>query len=299
MSFLIRSSLLCSVLLMALGLGGASQRIVSGHLVIIIVALAAVLGLFAALLAILLILVKPGAESRADYETPITAILSLVYGVLIIGGTGFVYVVHVMPYPWLADITTNFESPPEFRSVTAGIAAIEGEEFISPSNSSNFYDPENEPKQKAAYPDIGPLILKHPKDITARAAVVAANQMEGWQLGASDEKEGRVEASLTIGALNFPEEIVILISATPEGGSRVDARSRSRGSPVDQGSNASRIRAFFKRLIPAADRMAERQAARLAAEAAKAAAESSPAPPATADPMGAPAATPASPPTTN
>jgi uncharacterized protein (DUF1499 family) len=68
-----------------------------------------------------------------------------------------------------------------------------------------------------------------------------------WVIAAANSPEGRIEATDTTFWFGFKDDIVIRITSAP-GGSRIDARSLSRVGRSDVGTNARRIRAYFKRL---------------------------------------------------
>jgi uncharacterized protein (DUF1499 family) len=102
------------------------------------------------------------------------------------------------------------------------------------------------PLQKEAYPDIQPLTIAVPPDAGFARALAAAEAM-GWEVVASDAKDGRIEATATTFWYGFKDDIVIRVSQTV-GGSRIDVRSKSRVGRSDIGTNAQRIREFLGRV---------------------------------------------------
>lgn len=135
--------------------------------------------------------------------------------------------------PPIQDITTNTENPPAFWYAPnsrvyggAGIAAW----------------------QEEAYPDIGPLILSVPVD-KAYDLVIDVIRDKGWQLYEPSRADMHIEATETTFWFGFSDDVTIHITATQKGGSQIDMRSTSRfGGGGDGGTNASRIRSFFKAL---------------------------------------------------
>jgi len=65
----------------------------------------------------------------------------------------------------------------------------------------------------------------------------------GWRVVSSAPAEGRLEASDTTRWFGFTDDIVVRVTAAPNG-SRIDVRSASRVGRSDLGVNARRIRAF-------------------------------------------------------
>jgi len=137
------------------------------------------------------------------------------------------YVVRVKTLPYINDITTDTERPPQF----------------SPPKTYESYFGE---LQQIGYPDLHPLELAlPPKEAFARAAEIARDN--GWEIAALDESAGRIEAVVTTRWFGFQDDVAIRI--TPAGtGSRVDMRSKSRVGRSDVGTNAQRIREFLGRM---------------------------------------------------
>ncbi len=100
--------------------------------------------------------------------------------------------------------------------------------------------------QRAAYPDIAPVVLPvAPAEAFKRVDRVA--MALGWDVVARAPAEGRLEAVATSDWFGFRDDIVVRIR--PDGtGSRIDIRSKSRAGESDLGVNARRIRAFTAHL---------------------------------------------------
>ena len=100
--------------------------------------------------------------------------------------------------------------------------------------------------QRAAYPDIVPVILPVPPAEAFKRVDAAAMAMD-WDIVARAPAEGRLEAVATSDWFGFRDDIVVRIRA--EGtGSRIDIRSKSRVGESDLGVNARRIREFIEKL---------------------------------------------------
>jgi len=135
--------------------------------------------------------------------------------------------------PPIQDITTNSENPPEFWSAP---------------NSRVYGGAAVFAYQEEAYPDIQPLILPRSTD-EIYDLVVEVIRQKGWEMWETNRKEKHIEATETTFWFGFSDDVVIHITATDSGGSRVDMRSASRfGGGGDGGTNAKRIRLFFQAL---------------------------------------------------
>ncbi|HYL89674.1 MAG TPA: DUF1499 domain-containing protein [Burkholderiales bacterium] len=131
--------------------------------------------------------------------------------------------------PPINDITTDTENPPRYMTSTR---RYPGAEFAR--------------QQRAAYPDIGPVLLAAPPAQAFKKALAAAEAM-GWEVVGSDPAAGTLEAVDTTKFFGFKDDIAVRVTATADG-SRVDIRSKSRIGRSDLGTNAQRIRAYAERL---------------------------------------------------
>jgi uncharacterized protein (DUF1499 family) len=141
----------------------------------------------------------------------------------------------VQSLPFIHDITTDFEQPPEFVDI-APLRADAPNPVAYPGEETAIL-------QREAYPDIRPLELDlAPPEAFQRALATARAQ--GWEIVAAVPGEGRIEATATTAWFGFKDDVVIRIS--PDGsGSRLDIRSKSRVGRSDVGANAARIRSFL------------------------------------------------------
>ncbi len=138
--------------------------------------------------------------------------------------------------PPIHDISTDTENPPAFGALLpARREAPNGADYEGAGVAA---------KQKAAYPDVRPLVLRDPP-ARAFARALAAAQKMGWTIAAADEAGGRIEATATTFWFGFRDDVVVRVA--PEGtGSRIDVRSDSRVGISDLGTNARRIRTYLE-----------------------------------------------------
>ncbi len=147
----------------------------------------------------------------------------------------------VKTVPFIHDITTDTENPPEFVAVV--------EEREAKGAAAHAYGgPELAAKQRYGYPDLGPFMVQVGQDETFDRALKVAQSM-GWDIVDTDKTTGRIEASESTFWYGFTDDIVIRIMAAgdgPEYGSRIDIRCLSRWGRSDLGVNAKRIRAYME-----------------------------------------------------
>jgi len=139
--------------------------------------------------------------------------------------------------PPIHDITTDIDNPPTFSAVLAARAAER-------AGSVNNRGPQLVQMQKAAYPDLAPVMTTLPVTRAFNEALDVAKSMPGWTIVASDVDAGRIEASQQSRWFRFTDDIVIRVTVD-KAGSRIDMRSTSRQGRSDYGVNAARIRAYL------------------------------------------------------
>ncbi|HYH40799.1 MAG TPA: DUF1499 domain-containing protein [Burkholderiales bacterium] len=140
--------------------------------------------------------------------------------------------------PRIHDITTDTENPPLFVALLPVRATT--------SNGPEYGGAKIAAAQKAAYPDIGPVLLADPPPRAFERALAAAHAM-GWEIVAAEPSAGRIEATATTRWFHFKDDVIVRVS-TQESGSRIDVRSKSRIGKSDLGANAKRIRAYVRKL---------------------------------------------------
>lgn len=132
--------------------------------------------------------------------------------------------------PPIHDITTDTDNPPAF------VAAVP---LNAPGRTD--YDPAVAGQQRAAYPDLGPLMLPVPPADAFDRAAEAIREM-GWELLADDADALRIEATDRTFWFGFADDVVVRVAPDGDTGSRVDVRSLSRVGVGDLGVNARRVR---------------------------------------------------------
>lgn len=142
--------------------------------------------------------------------------------------------------PRIHDITTDTDNPPRYVAVLPARATEN-------ANSVAYEEPEVARLQRAAYPDIVPLVVPLPPSQAFGRAHEAARDMSGWTIVEADAAAGRIEASQASLWFGFTDDIVIRVSANGAG-SRIDVRSVSRHGRSDFGVNARRIRSYLTEL---------------------------------------------------
>ena len=136
----------------------------------------------------------------------------------------------VKTLPYINDITTDTERPPQF-------------------SEPKPYERHFAELQGIGYPQLRALELPlPPAEAFARAR--DALQAMGLEIAAADERAGRLEAVATTQWFGFKDDVAVRI--TPIGqGSRIDVRSKSRVGRSDLGTNAKRIQELLHRLAVA------------------------------------------------
>src|SRR6266478_3658721 len=95
---------------------------------------------------------------------------------------------------------------------------------------------------------MGPLKERlEPTAVFERVKEVA-QAVPTWKITYTDPSSHTLEAVSTSGLFHFQDDIVIQIRPTPDGGSLVEMRSKSRDGKGDFGINARRIHHFFDRV---------------------------------------------------
>jgi uncharacterized protein (DUF1499 family) len=166
----------------------------------------------------------------------------LLAGVLLLGAA-FVLLplrVGLSRAPVIHDITTDADNPPAIVAALPARAA----EHAAPAA---YGGPAIAAQQRAAYPDIAPVILALAPAKAFDLALATARAMPRWRITASDPAAGRIEASQASFWFGFVDDIVIRVAADGDG-SRVDIRSLSRQGKGDLGVNAARVRAYIAAL---------------------------------------------------
>jgi uncharacterized protein (DUF1499 family) len=137
--------------------------------------------------------------------------------------------------PAIHDITTDMNDPPAFVAI---MPLRQGA-----ANPASYGGPEVAAEQKAAYPEVRPLILPVSPQTAFQQALQKARKM-GWTIVAADPAQGRIEAMATTFWFGFKDDIVVRVRPD-DFGSRVDVRSVSRVGLGDLGTNARRVMKYL------------------------------------------------------
>jgi uncharacterized protein (DUF1499 family) len=146
--------------------------------------------------------------------------------------------------PSIHDITTDTSDPP---AILAALPARQAEHAATAA----YGGPATAAQQRAAYPDIVPVILPLSPAKAFDLALATARGMPRWNITATDPATGRIEASEASFWFGFVDDIAIRVAADGAG-SRIDIRSLSRQGKGDLGVNAARVRAYIAALRRAA-----------------------------------------------
>ena len=153
--------------------------------------------------------------------------------------------------PAIYDITTDPIDPPRFEQ----IAAVRPRE----ANPIVYAGLRAAELQKAAYPNVEPLIVSSTPQIAYDAAMQVITKRK-WVIvhlrsPLAGRRDGRIEAVARTPILGFRDDVVVRVRADPDG-ARVDIRSTSRYGRHDFGTNAARIVALAEAIDEAVGEVA-------------------------------------------
>ncbi|HUP44937.1 MAG TPA: DUF1499 domain-containing protein [Thermoanaerobaculia bacterium] len=191
-------------------------------------------GLFGLIAAILGLAGRRGALPGSSVARASGFAIAAGLGALVLPAYGLITARRV---PSIHDIATDVEDPPQFRAALT----VRGDRS---NPAPPQIDPDVVRQQRAAYPDLGSVLLRvPPEEALVRAADVARSLR--WHVLSVNTADGTVEATATTAWFGFRDDVVIRVRPA-EGGSRVDVRSTSRVGRSDAGANAGRIRRFLR-----------------------------------------------------
>jgi len=150
--------------------------------------------------------------------------------------------------PAIYDITTDPIDPPRFEAV----ARLRPRE----ANPTLYAGLRAAELQKAAYPNVEPLIVAATPQVAYDAAMQAITKYK-WRIvdargPLAGRRDGRIEAVARTPILGFRDDVVLRIRQDPDG-ARVDIRSTSRYGRHDFGTNAARIVSLSSAIDDAVD----------------------------------------------
>jgi uncharacterized protein (DUF1499 family) len=188
-----------------------------------------------------------GATARRVQIPRATAAVGIAVGLVVIGYL-VSWVARGRSVPPIHEVSTDLAEPPAFVAVMEirrRAHAVNPPEYVRQvQGPGGTIDVPH--MQLLNYPDIQPLELAVPPAEALDRAQHAARAL-GWEIVAVVPSEGRLEATDSTAFFGFKDDVVVRVRAS-EAGSRVDARSKSRVGLGDVGTNAKRIRAFFKQM---------------------------------------------------
>jgi uncharacterized protein (DUF1499 family) len=181
------------------------------------------------------------------------AVLALMIGIGILAYPAYL-ATRAYRLPAINDVTTDPIDPPRFEA----IARLRSRE----SNPITYAGLRAAELQRAAYPDIEPLLLNvTPQEAYNSALAVIARRK--WRVvdvrpPQPGRRDGLIEAVARTPIMGFRDDVVVRIRPAQEG-ARVDVRSASRYGRSDLGANASRVRALIEDIDDVAGTEEEKQ----------------------------------------
>jgi uncharacterized protein (DUF1499 family) len=165
------------------------------------------------------------------------AMAGILAGLAVVSVPSFV-VVSARGTPPIHDITTDPEDPPSFVAILPLRAGA--------ANPPEYGGSPVADQQRAAYPDIKPLVLQMSAGQAFDRALTVARDL-GWEVVAGDKTSGRIEAVDTTFWFGFKDDVVVRVREDG-GAARIDVRSKSRVGVGDVGTNARRVRELLRRI---------------------------------------------------
>ncbi|MEO0443430.1 MAG: DUF1499 domain-containing protein [Pseudomonadota bacterium] len=187
------------------------------------------LSIIVVMIGAILHIIKTGLGS-ASWQT----MVAFVIGCLLLFALGQL-ILKARSVPSIHDISTDLNDPPQFEHA---------QKLRKPSDNPLRLTPAVAALQQQHYGDLDSLILAQSPEKLLPTLIDIARDLE-WQVHAVDERHHRFEATSTTPLLGFTDDIVVRVAITDKG-SRLDMRSVSRVGLSDLGTNAQRIRQYFK-----------------------------------------------------
>jgi hypothetical protein len=141
--------------------------------------------------------------------------------------------------PAINDFTTDPADPPAF--VHAGsLPANQGRDLAYPAEFASI--------QYECCADLRGSLLDATPAVAYPRVLAVSRAMPTWEVTFTDPVGGMIEAVAVTPVFGFQDDVVVRVRPAPQGGTRVDVRSKSRDGRGDIGANAARIRAFIHEL---------------------------------------------------
>jgi uncharacterized protein (DUF1499 family) len=164
-----------------------------------------------------------------------SALLALFIGLALLAYPAYLGI-QAYRLPPITDVVTDPDDPPRFETI-ARLRPRDANPLAYPGRTVAD-------KQRAAYPDVEPLIVTSTPQQAYDTALAVITKHKWRILDArapqTNRREGRIEAVAFTPIMGFREDVVLRVRPDGEG-ARVDMRSASRYGPHDLGGNAARI----------------------------------------------------------
>lgn len=168
---------------------------------------------------------------------------------LVLGGLVLCWPLSLIPtvrsLPPIHDVTTDVETPPQFRVLAA----------MRPkgANSTVYGGPEIARQQTEYYRELQPLVLaRSPADAFEFAAQALRKLRLVIVSEVPSDQGGVIEAYDRTLVLGFYDDVVVRVQRQGAG-ARIDVRSESRFGTHDLGRNAQRVRDILNEIVARAD----------------------------------------------
>lgn len=150
--------------------------------------------------------------------------------------------------PKIHDITTDFENPSAIN-FAASLPRKNPPRYVGAEKASHS-EMSIAQEQRAAFPEIAPIIIDASLESVLQQSVAAINDMNMETLETEmDGETAIIEAVFTSFWFGFSDDFIVRVKS--QGGSlKIDVRSKSRVGVADLGANANRIEDFLSRLQP-------------------------------------------------
>ncbi|MGH7906358.1 MAG: DUF1499 domain-containing protein [Candidatus Binataceae bacterium] len=171
---------------------------------------------------------RSGGRPRAIAGTVIGLVITVPIAVIIARN---------LNYPNINDITTDFDTPPEFVHA----ATLEANQ----ARDMHYLKAKSETVQQSFYGNLEPIRVATPPNVTFDHVKIAAAEMPNWRITYADPRQMTIEGVATSTLFHFKDDFVVQVRPAEGGASLIEMRSKSRDGLSDLGANTRRIHAFF------------------------------------------------------
>jgi uncharacterized protein (DUF1499 family) len=143
--------------------------------------------------------------------------------------------------PPITDVVTDPDDPPRFETI-ARLRPRDANPIAYPGRAEAE-------KQRAAYPDVEPLVVTSTPQQAYETALAVITKRRWFVVDSRapqpGRREGRIEAVARTPIMGFRDDVSLRVRPEDDG-ARIDVRSASRYVRHDFGGNASRIRSLLE-----------------------------------------------------